>query len=116
MSQGKEKPPCGGQIPTAVLRGRSHQPLAGGFGGPHPHSGKPTDKPMQGQRKRRQTNCRSSNRLACATQGGADVPAWPHPALAEDRKDLKKLAGIVVPIYATAMVAMLALVVIIGGS
>ena len=35
---------------------------------------------------------------------------------AEDREDLKKLAGIVVPIYATAMVAMLALVVIIGGS
>jgi hypothetical protein len=35
---------------------------------------------------------------------------------AEDREDLKKLAGIVVPIYATAMVAMLALVVIVGGS
>lgn len=28
-----EKPPCGGQIPTALLHGRSHQPLSGGSRG-----------------------------------------------------------------------------------
>src|ERR1039458_9337893 len=31
--QGKEIPPCGGQTPTALFRGRSHQPLAGGYRG-----------------------------------------------------------------------------------
>jgi len=41
VSQGKEKPPCGGQIPTAMLRGRSHQPLAGGYRGtPSPSTAK----------------------------------------------------------------------------
>jgi hypothetical protein len=35
---------------------------------------------------------------------------------AEDREDAKKLSGIVVPIYATAMVALLAFVVVTGGS
>ena len=35
---------------------------------------------------------------------------------AEDREDVRKLSGIMVPIYATAMVALLAFVVVTGGS
>jgi hypothetical protein len=35
---------------------------------------------------------------------------------AEDREDVRKLSGIMVPIYATAMVALLVFVVVTGGS
>ena len=35
---------------------------------------------------------------------------------AEDREDVRKLSGIMIPIYATAMVALFALVVVTGGS
>jgi len=50
MSQGKEKPPCGGPIPTAMLRGRSHQPLAGGSrGNPIPIACQTTGGAKQGQ-------------------------------------------------------------------
>jgi hypothetical protein len=35
---------------------------------------------------------------------------------AEDRQDVKKLSGIMVPIYATAMLALFAFVVVAGGS
>jgi hypothetical protein len=35
---------------------------------------------------------------------------------AEDREDVKKLSGIMAPVYATAMLALLAFVVVTGGS
>ena len=35
---------------------------------------------------------------------------------AEDREDVRKLSGIMVPIYATAMVALLAFVVVTGAT
>jgi hypothetical protein len=35
---------------------------------------------------------------------------------AEDREDVRKLSGIMLPIYATAMVALLAFIVVTGGS
>ena len=35
---------------------------------------------------------------------------------AEDREDVRKLSGIMLPIYATAMVALLAVIVVTGGS
>jgi hypothetical protein len=35
---------------------------------------------------------------------------------AEDRKDVKKLSGIMAPVYATAILALLAFVVVTGGS
>ena len=35
---------------------------------------------------------------------------------AEDRQDVKKLSGIMVPVYATAMLALIAFAVVAGGS
>lgn len=35
---------------------------------------------------------------------------------AEDREDVRNLSGIMLPIYATAMVALLAFIVVTGGS
>jgi hypothetical protein len=34
----------------------------------------------------------------------------------EDKKDVKKLSGIMIPVYATAMVALIAFVAVTGGS
>jgi hypothetical protein len=35
---------------------------------------------------------------------------------AEDKKDVKKLAGIMIPVYASAMLALVAFVAVTGGS
>ena len=35
---------------------------------------------------------------------------------AEDKKDVKKLAGVMIPVYATAMLALIAFVAVTGGS
>ncbi|MGA8969043.1 MAG: hypothetical protein WB499_07460 [Pseudolabrys sp.] len=44
-------------------------------------------------------------------------PAHIHVMLsAEDKKDVKKLAGIMIPVYASAMLALVAFVAVIGGS
>lgn len=44
-------------------------------------------------------------------------PAHIHVMLsAEDKKDVKKLAGIMIPVYASAMLALVAFVAVTGGS
>jgi hypothetical protein len=44
-------------------------------------------------------------------------PAHIHVMLsAEDKKDVKKLAGIMIPVYASAMLALIAFVAVTGGS
>lgn len=44
-------------------------------------------------------------------------PAHIHVMLsAEDKKDVKKLAGIIIPVYASAMLALVAFVAVTGGS
>ena len=44
-------------------------------------------------------------------------PAHIHVMLsAEDKKDVKKLAGIMIPVYASAMLALVAFVTVTGGS
>ena len=44
-------------------------------------------------------------------------PAHIHVMLsAEDKKDVKKLAGVMIPVYATAMLALIAFVAVTGGS
>lgn len=35
---------------------------------------------------------------------------------AEDRESVKKLSGVIIPVYATAMLALIAFVVVAGGS
>ena len=44
-------------------------------------------------------------------------PAHIHVMLsAEDKKDVRKLAGIMIPVYASAMLALIAFVAVTGGS
>jgi len=44
-------------------------------------------------------------------------PAHIHVMLsAEDKKDVKKLAGVMIPVYATTMLALIAFVAVTGGS
>jgi hypothetical protein len=44
-------------------------------------------------------------------------PAHTHVMLsAEDKKDVRKLAGIMIPVYASAMLALIAFVAVTGGS
>jgi hypothetical protein len=44
-------------------------------------------------------------------------PAHIHVMLsAEDKKDVKKLAGVMIPVYATAMLALIVFVAVTGGS
>ena len=44
-------------------------------------------------------------------------PAHIHVMLsAEDKKDVKKVAGIMIPVYASAMLALIAFVAVAGGS
>jgi len=61
-----EKPPCGGQIPTALLHGRSHQPLSGGSRGTPSPSRRNYRRRNAGSTGTRQTS-RFESTSVCAT-------------------------------------------------
>jgi hypothetical protein len=87
------------------------------FGGPHPHRGETTGGAVQGQQEEPQTNCLLCIKLAGKKLQEAPMCHHGHIKLSpEDKKDVKKLSGIMIPVYATAMVALIAFVAVTGGS